>query len=221
MNDMNKKNLVELFAEDLEKSKKRLGKKYLKTINNEIKCCIDLFPKETISGMVDDGNFSFHPLTIYNVIKSKYPINNRKKDFYFYINENEGVVIVSKNFFKHNEENIITCFPLSKYPIEDVLKWWDNTKKELIKDGKLIEDINDLVGKKLPNDDILTSMLKFLYKKDFIQYDSRIYDGIYNEESEDEYIMKDCYTVRGEEKLDIIIYYGNNTLNVTDVDVRK
>ncbi len=80
--------------------------------------------------------------------------------------------------------------------------------------------INELLGKPYIDEDDMREELAAIYGENFAQYDSCIDDGIEDDDSEDDYVMKDCY-INDDNSLDIIVYYGNNTRIIENIVERK
>lgn len=80
--------------------------------------------------------------------------------------------------------------------------------------------INELLGKPYIDEDDMREELAAIYGEYFVKYDSCIDDGIEDDDSEDDYVMKDCYS-NDDNSLDIIVYYGNNTRIIENIVERK
>lgn len=80
--------------------------------------------------------------------------------------------------------------------------------------------INELLGKPYIDEDDMREELAAIYGENFVQYDSCIDDGIEDDDNEDDYVMKDCYS-NDDNSLDIIVYYGNNTRIIENIVERK
>ena len=80
--------------------------------------------------------------------------------------------------------------------------------------------INELLGKPYIDEDDMREELSAIYGENFVQYDSCIDDGIEDDDNEDDYVMKDCYS-NDDNSLDIIVYYGNNTRMIENIEERK
>ena len=124
---MDKKNLVELFGEELEKSKQKVENKYMKIVQKEIKNCMYAFHKETISGQCKDYrkglDKELYPITINTAVKMPFPA----KDTYFCVNYKGETILIEKD----EKTDIITISPFFKQKTDIILKWWERTKGEL------------------------------------------------------------------------------------------
>lgn len=81
------------------------------------------------------------------------------------------------------------------------------------------EIIKEFIGGKYDGITATEEILTEICGQNVSLYDSVIDDGVDDDETEDEYIMRDCFST-ADDKITIRIYYGDVTEEITYVDVR-
>lgn len=89
-------------------------------------------------------------------------------------------------------------------------------KRDYKKRGKIE---TEFIGGRYLGDEETEKILTNIIGREVVCYDTKIDDGVDDDETEDEYVMKSCFSTR-DDKVIIGIYYGDVTEEISYVNIQ-